>query len=304
MKKQTKFSVPKTAPKLMGTSDLIKKSWEDYKAHFGSLIGLVFTPLLAGVPLAIIIGIWAVMAYGSNQVGGSGTSPVVNWSLGILSLIALIVLIVGVLWGYSAMLAKIVNMGLSYKESLRLGWKKFWTFLWVSILVGLITMGGNMLLLIPGFILSIYTMFAIYAVFEEEKKGLAAVSRSFELVKGYWWAVFGRGLLIWIILGAAMMVIGLLTLGIGTYVVTIFGAPFLLIFTRNMYRNLIHLKGTKTNDEAKKPLFIVFAILGLIAWPAYIWLLIAATPETTFEDERQIDYEYEDFDYYGVEPAE
>lgn len=85
-----------------------------------------------------------------------------------------------------------------------------WSFLWLGLLTTLVTMGGFLLLVIPGIIVSVYLYLAQYVFVAEGKTGMAAVLRSRELVRGYWLAVFSRLLLIGIMLFGSMLLLGVL----------------------------------------------------------------------------------------------
>ncbi len=69
---------------------------------------------------------------------------------------------------------------------------------WVYILVGLVVYGGALLFIVPGIIVSIATFLSPYAFIKEGKRGMAALLRSRDLIRGRWWIVFGK------LLGAAI----------------------------------------------------------------------------------------------------
>ena len=62
----------------------------------------------------------------------------------------------------------------------------------ISILVGLIVLGGIILFIIPGIIFSIWLAFAFYAVVIDKNKPSIALGKSKELVKGRWWKVLWK----------------------------------------------------------------------------------------------------------------
>ncbi len=64
--------------------------------------------------------------------------------------------------------------------------------LWTGFLQICIIMGGLIALIIPGIALSISFSFTNFALIEQNKRGLAALQSSRQLVKGRWWAIFGR----------------------------------------------------------------------------------------------------------------
>jgi len=109
-------------------------------------------------------------------------------------------------------------------------------------------------LIIPGIIYSVLYSFACYALFFEDKRGLAAIRRSVQLVTGYFWPVFGRFLFIGVIVWVFSVIISLpLSLtaanslfnslwGGGVQVISFLIGPIVLIYTYSIYRELIKIK--------------------------------------------------------------
>ncbi|HRH23553.1 MAG TPA: hypothetical protein PK295_02905 [Candidatus Magasanikbacteria bacterium] len=76
----------------------------------------------------------------------------------------------------------------------------------LTILVGLIVLGGFILLIIPGIIFSVWFVFTLQARVLDQKKGTNALSASKSLVAGNWWGVFGRIVLATIIVTVCMRI--------------------------------------------------------------------------------------------------
>ena len=104
-------------------------------------------------------------------------------------------------------------------EGQKKAWKLFWPMLWIGLLQAIITLGGLLLLIIPGIYLGLALHFAQYYLITENKRGLASLSASRALVKGRWWATWWRmfagniviGLGIGLILIVATIIIGIAT---------------------------------------------------------------------------------------------
>ncbi|MBT7754746.1 MAG: hypothetical protein HN726_00950, partial [Candidatus Magasanikbacteria bacterium] len=60
------------------------------------------------------------------------------------------------------------------------------------ILATLISIGGFFLFFIPGFIFSLWFIFALYAIAIDKQKAIASLKTSKHLVQGRWWAVLWR----------------------------------------------------------------------------------------------------------------
>jgi len=71
-------------------------------------------------------------------------------------------------------------------------WPVYLPALSVSLLAGLITIGGFLLVIIPGILFTVWYAFAVYEVVLEGKKGWEAFRQSHALSKGRFWPIFGR----------------------------------------------------------------------------------------------------------------
>lgn len=104
-------------------------------------------------------------------------------------------------------------------EAQKGAWKFFWPLIWVGLLQGIITLGGFILLVLPGIYLAVALSFTQFYLLTENKRGLAALAASRALVKGRWWATWWRvfagnivlGLGIALLIGIAMVAVGLVT---------------------------------------------------------------------------------------------
>ncbi|MDD5341220.1 MAG: hypothetical protein PHC97_02150 [Patescibacteria group bacterium] len=186
-------------PKLISISDLIKKGWELYTGN----IKKMFLPILYLLPIYVILYILGYLNFSGQLIVillVTTLSIFANLWVGIL----FIEMIDGILKN------KPTDLGALAQSSLR----KIASYFWVGILVGLITMAGFILLIIPGIIFVVWYSFAEYiVVLEDDKKGTKALTESKELVRGRWGASFWRllipGLIVYVIGGAISLVITL-----------------------------------------------------------------------------------------------
>ncbi|MCX6795049.1 MAG: hypothetical protein NTY31_03660 [Candidatus Falkowbacteria bacterium] len=113
----------------------------------------------------------------------------------------------------------------------------------------------TLLLIVPGIIYSVLYSFACYALFFEDKRGLAAIRRSVQLVTGYFWPVFGRFLFIGVIVWFFSIIISIpsmslvnansLFVSLWTGIVQVISfliGPIVLIYTYNVYTELVKIK--------------------------------------------------------------
>jgi hypothetical protein len=96
-------------------------------------------------------------------------------------------------------------------ESYRYGFARFWSIVLIGVLSALAIAAGFILLVVPGFIVMTFLSCAIPVLVIEGRRGREALRRSWGLVRGFGWPVFGT-----------IIVAGLLT-GIVNSVLT---APF------------------------------------------------------------------------------
>jgi hypothetical protein len=174
------------------------------------------------------------------------------------------------------------------KDELRYGFSLLWPFILVVIISGLVVYGSMALLIIPGIAIAIYTGFNAFAFIIDGKRGFSALTESYALVRGRWWATFGRGLFLAILVIIALFIletIGVLAIsfaGIAGYVVAglaiILGEivliSFALIYSYQLYAAL---KSTRSAEvvvsSALKPWLVVFMVLGIFVCVGYLFMI-------------------------------
>lgn len=82
----------------------------------------------------------------------------------------------------------------STQEASKEPWRLFFPMLWVGILTVLISLGGFILFILPGIYLMTALSFGYLFLLEKGLRGFKAITASYALVKGMWWAVFWRNL--------------------------------------------------------------------------------------------------------------
>ena len=230
--------------------DLFVRSWRLYRAQF-----LVFVGILAG-PFAVIAAGRIVIAAGFFQAGFA--TVCVGY---LFSLIAMAAVIFSVARG--------TGIAASYRGIRSL----FFPLLWVGVLSYLAVLGGFIMLVLPGILVGIWLLFTMFIVVVEGKRGLAAMQQSREYVRGYWWTLFGRYLLVVFIagvLGAVVSGFALLIFGkmLGPLVPLVFEMvvlPFLLVYIYQLYQDLAAIKPGSSAGQATsgRGFFITSIIVGL-----------------------------------------
>lgn len=162
-----------------------------------------------------------------------------------LLLIAVIVVLPLLLIGYWAQISLIYAIKereakIGVKESFRRGWYKIISYLWVTILVGVITFAGFLLLVVPGIIFAVWYSLALYILVAEDLRGMKALSRSKQLVRGYWWSVLWRFIVVFLIVMVAIILFSFIPI-VGN-IVSLVASPFTVVFGYLLYEDLKKLK--------------------------------------------------------------
>jgi hypothetical protein len=176
--------------------DVYGKSW----ARLMTISALVM------VPMTILqYFLWDVVrGTGPSATGGVGArgdfwqATAASAILGILGVFIYQVLVGAVARSAAALL---FGRDTTIREAYRYGYARLWSILLVSILVGLAVTGALILLVIPGFFVLTRLIVSVPALVVEGKRGRAALRRSWELVAGYGWKVFGTIVLMGLISG-------------------------------------------------------------------------------------------------------
>jgi hypothetical protein len=173
--------------------------------------------------------------------------------------------------------SKVVSLG----EGFNWAKKNFLGLLWVNLLVLLVVYGGFILLIVPGVIVSILVFFSQFVYAKEGIRGLSALLRSREIVKGNWGAVFGKlfliGLCFFVVYILLTIVIGMFADVIGDQrsstivsvsLLQIVGVGFYLTFLNIGVRMFEILRQAKPyvvspNGEEGRSKYTVLACIGM-----------------------------------------
>jgi hypothetical protein len=125
----------------------------------------------------------------------NGVVETATWAVGTAGLVAALagVVMFLVLTGAitRAVAAEVAGEDPGVEQSYRFGFHRFWSVLLVSVLVGLATIAGLILFVIPGIYIGVRLCVSIEALVVEGRRGTQAMGRSWELVGGHWWHAFG-----------------------------------------------------------------------------------------------------------------
>jgi hypothetical protein len=172
-------------------------------------------------------------------------------------------------------------------DQYKLGFKMFWSVIFLGILQALILFGASVLFIIPAFIVGIYLVMYMYTLVLDKKKGLQSLTESYSLITGRWFDVLGRLLFVGLVyIGFAIVVAG-----VSFVISTIFGfksnsipqavlsvilnlilggamGTLVAVYLYKVYSSLKSTRKTDINVLSFKKWLIAFSVLGLIAMVA------------------------------------
>ncbi|MFH1611652.1 MAG: hypothetical protein ABH887_00015 [bacterium] len=250
---------------LRGIGDLLKESWQIYKKRFKTFVGIsIIFPV---VIMLFSLGFPFAASLLKDKNSATILAMIAIW------LIIFIVIIFLATWPQVALLYAIKERDaqIGIKDSFAKGWRKIFSFWWISVLTSLIVASGFLLLIIPGIIFSIWFALSAYVLIGEDLKGMKALSRSKQLIKDYWGKVFLRfavvsiiGLVIYSIFGLIGGIFKIsLVEDLIALIVSILLTPFVLTYMYLIYENLKQLKSGEVFENAKKGTsFILLGVLG------------------------------------------
>lgn len=220
--------------KLMSIPDLFKRSFELYKPRIWTMLLLGLVAWLGSVIIFALFG-----TAGIATIFAGGGILTFNLFTTLLFLLGILLVVIINLWVQVALIYTVKE------ESLKMGVKnlllavkdKMISYYWIIFLKGIIILAGFICFIIPGIIFSVWFSVSQYAFVFENIKGTKALGRSRELVKGYWWPVLGRLLLLGVI---AVIITSVLKSGF--LINSLFTMPFGILYVYAIYEDLKRLK--------------------------------------------------------------
>jgi hypothetical protein len=258
---------PRRRANLRSIGDLLSDSWNIFKTRFPVLMGLYLLPffLMLGV-----MGIFIVVSLLSRSFLSLDIKAAIAGGV----LIGMIPAMVIMSWGMAGFTYAVVDETVGFTEALSKGWSRLWAFTWVWSLVGFIVTGTLFLLIVPGILLGIWFFFAPFVLAGEDEKGMNALLKSKEYVRGQWFPVFGRMAAV----SSISFGIGLIPV-VGSLIGVIF-APFFLVYTKLVYDDLRAMKGGSvvySHSRGEKFKWVGLGTVGYVVLPVIMVALMGAS---------------------------
>ncbi len=243
------YNKPKLTPVFKMTEDALKTWWQ----NLDKILKIYWEGIKPTIiPLAVSF-VLAILGFAVIKTGFISTALKVTATVS-----AVITMVLAIYFWTRAYIGVFLLIKKNYTDEAEQTFKEtkelFWPYLGLSFLTVILVLLWCLLLIIPGIIFGILYSFAIYAFFFEGKKNMAAIHRSLELAKGYFWPIFGRFSFLMLLTWLLMMIIAIpLTFmpknGTGaqiwnfiTQVISWLIGPIALFFTYNMYLDLVKVK--------------------------------------------------------------
>ena len=180
-------------------ADILETAFDLYRRHWVTLVQIVAYLI---VPLTLLQYLIGDLLEGEDE----GSGVIAGSLLLVFASVFIGLLLTGAIaWAVARIL---VGREPDISDCYRNGYRRIWSILLVAVLSALAIGAGFILFVIPGFIVLTRLSVAIPAVVIEQRKGTDALGRSWTLVKGYGWPVFGALIVSWLIAG---IVNGILT---------------------------------------------------------------------------------------------
>jgi hypothetical protein len=172
-----------------GIGELLRAALQLYRRHWRTLMAIAAVVV---VPLTLLqygIGHW--FRTNGQQLQDPAEASTSFWAVASASLLAALIglLLYQVLTGAITrnIAAEVTGQDLGLEQSYRFGFARLGPILVVSILVGLATLLGLIVFIIPGIYIGVRLAASTQALVIEGRRGTQAMRRSWDLVGGHWW---------------------------------------------------------------------------------------------------------------------
>jgi len=244
-----------TDKKMMPLGQLFRRSFMVYEHKFWPMVQMAALPYLGIAAMFLLIALGDLLYVLLGNLGIIGTVTAI-----LLMVLLMIAVVIAFLFSYVAQVAMMYfvwdkEKNISIIQALRRAKSVAWGLFLLSLMVGIFVLLWSLLLIIPGIIMSVYYSLATWVLIVEKRSGLSAIRRSQELVRGNWWAVFGRnfslGFLVWLLVAIPGIFVESNSANEGVYgmltnALLLLFTPFMVAYSYNIYKDLVKIKSSQT----------------------------------------------------------
>ncbi len=194
----------------MEIADILDTAIRLYRHNFLPLLEII------AIPYSLLLAMQLIVSYQFNSLTVSESADI-PWSA-VATMIPVVLLLIAawiVLYPLTegALAFAVSEAYLGRRTSVASAYRRVWPLVWrlllTMILVFLATSTGTMFCIIPGIVLWIWFILTTPIIALEDTWGTGAVSRSYQLVQGHGWRVFGTYLLLLALVGVATYAIAI-----------------------------------------------------------------------------------------------
>jgi len=249
---------------MLGPIELLKESIKVFRENAQTYLTIIAPLILLALILVLVTPepfkkLISTYNFPANEINQQ------NYALAsIVSIINSVLTVILTIGLYTAIAHR--DEKLSAMEYIKLGLKKFWPYLWVSILVSAVSLGASVFLIVPGIIVAIMIFCAPYIYLSENIGGLEALVRSRAYTRGHGLGIFGRFLAM-LILYIPIVIVAAIFGRFGDIFSPIFVVYF-ATYTILMYENLRNMNpnvDSKTPSKTRKYFKILAVISPIVA---------------------------------------
>jgi hypothetical protein len=249
-------------PRPLGIGEILSTAFRLYQRHWRTLLAIAAVVVVPLTLLQYLFGDWIRTR---GEITSLQQVSTATWAVGAAGLVAALagILMYLVLTGAitRAVAAEVAGEDPSLEQSYRFGFHRLGAVLVVSVLVGLATIAGFILFIIPGIWIGVRLAVSVEALVVEGRRGTQAMGRSWELVGGHWWHAFGALVVAGLLTGVVNAVIttpfnntGWLVQAIAAAVATVITMPYSVLVGVLLYLDLRARKETLTLEGLRADL--------------------------------------------------
>lgn len=202
----------------------------------------------------------------------------------------------------------------SLKQLFKESWKDIIPYSIVITFSSFVIMSGYLLFIIPGLIFSVWFMFAPYEYIYRGTRGVAALHMSMTYVKGRWWQVAWRGMVLSLIAFVVSFTLEIITkfsadsvvmvfiLTLARIVVSVVTGLLALVYTVILYEDVMktYTGGDVVVTKKQRYLYIAGSAFGIVMLFAVLLMIIVASSSPEINEK----FEFRPYGNQGLDVPE